>query len=62
MMSFKARGALIRSASSDSCAFAAVVLNQQESHFNLSFNAEHVSRLCPSGALSQGMHLVSGDW
>ena len=59
MMSFKARGALIRNDSCESRAFAAVVVNQQDSHFNLSFSADHASRLCPHGSLPQGVRLVS---
>lgn len=58
-MSFKARRALIRYISCENSAFAAVVLCQQESHFNMSFNDEHVSQFSSGSTLPQGVHLVS---
>lgn len=59
MTSFKARRALIRYIGCENRAFAAVVLCRQESHLDMSFSAEHVSQLCQSGTLPEGVHLVS---
>lgn len=39
--------------------FAAVIISKQESNVSISFSSEHVSQLCPSSILTEGVCLVS---
>lgn len=59
MTSYKARGHYLEVIAGESRALAAVVMSQQDGHISLSFSGAHISQLCPSGVLPQGVRLVS---